>query len=310
MIKYRKYIDNLLHTKGLPKDIRNLITKNLIKERYTQHAPHTRIYIYFARDSPIALIARVIGKPLFYTQLIKWNIENDTFEKGQWISKQFFPYKSHLSPNGKYFVCALRNHKNGSMGWDDSMYTVVSKIPYFSALIHYDHNGICQRCDSIHPAISGGYWYEDNHLALRSLKNEKQYGKLPNNLQISQISVKSSNGGPDISSINDSVKSIWKGNRQWNINNFEYKSKKDLIQILKTHKIKGYAKLNKQQLLEFCKTKIPTPFFKIIPKKDKDHRGRIITFDNGYILANDKPVYDFLFDKFEKVAPPPNYFKT
>jgi hypothetical protein len=88
--------------------------------------------IFKAQNSPIALIIRKSNQGKSW-QLIKWDLETDTFESGQWIlNKQLFVDGCAISPNGEYFYWIYNTYQNS----DINTHIGISKIPYFTALMY------------------------------------------------------------------------------------------------------------------------------------------------------------------------------
>ena len=68
---------------------------------HTRTRPYrTRTWVFFARDAPLAVILR--RGPRRANRLIRWNLKDDTFEAGQWMSG--IVYLSDLSPDGSKIV--------------------------------------------------------------------------------------------------------------------------------------------------------------------------------------------------------------
>lgn len=87
----------------------------------------TRLYVLVARNAPIGVIFR--RGPSRQVLLIKWNMEDDTFEIGQWLKARIYEKRCDLSPEGDmllYFAADMRR-KIGS-------WTAVSRPPHFTAL--------------------------------------------------------------------------------------------------------------------------------------------------------------------------------
>jgi len=94
-----------------------------------------RLYLFFARDVPHAVILRQGPSKVF--RMILWNTDNDTFEDGQWLRHKVYHEHCSLSPDGRYFIYTALNGK-----WDSitkGSYTAISHPPYFTALALYPH---------------------------------------------------------------------------------------------------------------------------------------------------------------------------
>lgn len=96
-----------------------------------------KLFLYKAKDANIVAILRRGGKKRREWQLIKWDIDTDNFQMGQWLNKMVFPMYSSISPDGKYFSYVY--------DYDQSVF---SKLPNFTAeyysrsssLMWYDFN--------------------------------------------------------------------------------------------------------------------------------------------------------------------------
>lgn len=86
-----------------------------------------KLFLYKAKDANIVAILRR-GKYRKEWQLIKWDIDSDTFQMGQWLkNKMVFPSYCSISPNGNYFFYHY---------WEGGHYSedaVFSKLPNFTA---------------------------------------------------------------------------------------------------------------------------------------------------------------------------------
>jgi hypothetical protein len=73
--------------------------------------------------------------PAAWTQLIRWNTRNDTFEPGQWLRGPVDFHKCDLPPSGErflYFTKAYKPHSTAA-GYGET-WTALSRAPYFTAL--------------------------------------------------------------------------------------------------------------------------------------------------------------------------------
>lgn len=87
-----------------------------------------RLHVLFAPKSRAALVIRRGPSERFAT--IGWNRATDTFTLGQWLKGRLFPYRSDLSPSGKWLIYF-------AMGRRSQTYTAVAKAPYLKALDFY-----------------------------------------------------------------------------------------------------------------------------------------------------------------------------
>lgn len=99
-----------------------------------------KLFLYKAKNSNIVAILRR-GKQRKEWQLIRWDIEMDNFQEGQWLmNKMIHPRYSSISPDGKYFFYHYWNH--GQYSKD----AVFSKIPNFTAEYYGTWNTYYQDC--------------------------------------------------------------------------------------------------------------------------------------------------------------------
>ena len=88
--------------------------------------------IFKAQNSPIALIVRKSNQGQSW-ELIKWNMETDTFTSGQWLlKKQLFVDGCAISPDGEYFYWIYNTYQQHPV----DTHIGISKIPYFTALAY------------------------------------------------------------------------------------------------------------------------------------------------------------------------------
>lgn len=92
-----------------------------------------RLFVLLARLAPVGLILR--RGPSQWTQLIRWNTKNDTFEPGQWLRGPVDFHKCDLSPSGERFLYFTKPYKPHSTaaGYGET-WTALSRAPYFTAL--------------------------------------------------------------------------------------------------------------------------------------------------------------------------------
>jgi hypothetical protein len=82
-----------------------------------------KLFLYKAKDENVVAILRRGEYKRREWQLIKWDIDTDTFQMGQWLTKKMvFPMYSSISPDGKYFSYVY--------DYDEA---VLSKLPNFTA---------------------------------------------------------------------------------------------------------------------------------------------------------------------------------
>lgn len=134
-------------------------------------ASSTRIYGIIAREAPIAVLFR--RGPSTVVQLIKWNLENDTFEKGQWLKGRIYERRSDLSPSGKYLIYFAAKHNRALACW-----TAISKPPHLTALALWEGMGSWG---------GGGLFDDEHHIQLNHMPTHMKLSdtfEVPNNVTI------------------------------------------------------------------------------------------------------------------------------
>src|SRR5580692_1395652 len=87
-----------------------------------------RIWVLLAKNASVAVVFR--RGPTRQVQMIKWNLDEDSFEEGQWFKGRIYERRCGLSPDGKYLIYFAATYKEPMRSW-----TAISKPPYFSALM-------------------------------------------------------------------------------------------------------------------------------------------------------------------------------
>ncbi len=95
--------------------------------------PSCRLFGILARDAPVAVLLR--RGPSAWVELIRWDMEGDRFERGQWFHGRIFERRSDLSPDGALFVY-FASRAGGPRRDSDytGTWTALSRPPYFTAL--------------------------------------------------------------------------------------------------------------------------------------------------------------------------------
>lgn len=99
-------------------------------------ATTTRVFAILARQARKAVIFR--RGPSKHVQLIKWHLDSDTLEFGQWFKGRIYERRCDLSPSGElliYLAAKFRCHD--PMG----SWTAISKPPYLTALALWPGTG-------------------------------------------------------------------------------------------------------------------------------------------------------------------------
>ena len=123
-----------------------------------------RLFLMIAHNASVGVILR--RGPTGWTQLIKWNIEKDYFELGQWFKGRIYEEKCDLSPNGNslvYFASKYGDRQTNSE--ISSTWTAMSRPPYFTAIGLWPNGGTTYG--------GGGIWSDDatlllNHTLIKS----------------------------------------------------------------------------------------------------------------------------------------------
>lgn len=87
----------------------------------------TRAYVILAREAPVGVIFR--RGPSHHVLLIRWDLERDTFEFGQWFAGRIYERRCDLSPRGDLLLYFAANWRDPYQSW-----TAVSRPPYLTAL--------------------------------------------------------------------------------------------------------------------------------------------------------------------------------
>jgi len=90
-------------------------------------ASPTRLYAILARNGTSGVIFR--RGPTKQVQLIKWNLKDDSLERGQWFKGRIYERRCDLSPSGNLLIYFAATYKGDLKSW-----TAISKPPYFTAL--------------------------------------------------------------------------------------------------------------------------------------------------------------------------------
>lgn len=101
--------------------------------RNGKNAVRTRLHVYLARRTPVAVILRT--GPAKWTEMIRWDVNKDTFERGQWLKGKINAERCDVSPGGGLFLyfTARYSASSNDAGYTSS-WTAVSKPPYFTAV--------------------------------------------------------------------------------------------------------------------------------------------------------------------------------
>ncbi|MGI9381994.1 MAG: hypothetical protein ACR2PO_02480 [Methyloligellaceae bacterium] len=89
--------------------------------------PACHLYALIARERRVGVIFR--RGPTKQVLLIRWTLESDRFEIGQWLKGRIFVRRCDLSPDGQKLVYFAMDYRRPVGCW-----TAVSKPPYLTAL--------------------------------------------------------------------------------------------------------------------------------------------------------------------------------
>lgn len=123
-----------------------------------------RIFFIQAREASKAVIFR--RGPTEWTQMVLWDLEDDTFEFGQWIKKKIRPRRCDLSPSGQYLIYLVDNFEHMQSR------TVISRPPFWSAIAAWEHH------DPLWGA-GGGLFEDEQTVALNNIAHAKPHPDWP-----------------------------------------------------------------------------------------------------------------------------------
>jgi hypothetical protein len=86
-----------------------------------------RLYVLLARNAHIGVIFR--RGPSNQVLLIKWNLDGDTFEYGQWLKARIYERRCDLSPDGDMLLYFAASWRGPYQSW-----TAIGRPPYLTAL--------------------------------------------------------------------------------------------------------------------------------------------------------------------------------
>lgn len=92
--------------------------------------PVVRLHLYFARETPRAVILR--QGPVRQFRMILWHTDTDRFEDGQWVKQNVYTERCAISPDGRHFIYFMLDGKWHTQA--EGAYTAISRPPHFTAL--------------------------------------------------------------------------------------------------------------------------------------------------------------------------------
>lgn len=102
--------------------------------------PNPKLFLYKAHDANVAVILRR-GERRSLWEMIRWDIETDTFTRGQWLTKAVMMNGAYcaISPDGRHFAYWYSELQSPSF----DTHAVISEVPYFTALLYTkEHAGM------------------------------------------------------------------------------------------------------------------------------------------------------------------------
>ena len=93
--------------------------------------PPCRLSVMLARAAPLGVIFR--RGPSNWTQTIRWNTDEDSFEYGSWLRGKIFPERSDISPDGSKLLYFATKYTNRELDFPTA-YTALSRSPWLTAL--------------------------------------------------------------------------------------------------------------------------------------------------------------------------------
>lgn len=131
----------------------------------------TTLSVLLARDAPVGVILR--RGPSKQVLMIRWDLERDTFEAGQWLKGRVYGHCCDLSPQGDLLLYLASKYTGKQHG----TWTAISRPPYFTALALWPLNGTWQG--------GGGVFSSQSQVALYQLEADLAPGfSLPEGFQV------------------------------------------------------------------------------------------------------------------------------
>jgi hypothetical protein len=99
--------------------------------------PIPKLFLYKAADAPVAILLRR-GESRDQWELIRWDLETDTFTAGQWLlGKHLHGKDAALSPDGRFLAYQYDIYSGEAY----QSHAAVSLVPNFTAVLHNPGNG-------------------------------------------------------------------------------------------------------------------------------------------------------------------------
>lgn len=154
-------------------------------EKEQSNPPPARLYAILARQTPYAIIFR--RGPSKQVQLIGWNLQNDTFEPGQWFKGRIYERRCDLSPDGRLLVYFAARQSAQSPG--ETTWTALSRPPYLTALSLWFKGDTWS---------GGGLFENNNHLKLNEggARHHLDPASAKPNIKVSSLETAQGEDGP------------------------------------------------------------------------------------------------------------------
>jgi hypothetical protein len=136
--------------------------------------PAVRLYGILARKADSAVIFR--RGPSRKVLLVRWNVADDTFRAGQWLSGRIYERRCDLSPNGELLVYFAANYHQPHRSW-----TAISRPPFLTALAFWPKGDGWG---------GGGHFQSNNQIALNHRDGEMKLAEgfsLPKGFKLKQF---------------------------------------------------------------------------------------------------------------------------
>lgn len=99
--------------------------------------PNPKLFLYKAADAPVAVLLRR-GVSRDQWELIRWDLETDTFTAGQWLlGKHLHGKDAALSPDGRFLAYQYDIYSGEAY----QSHAAVSLVPNFTAVLYNPGNG-------------------------------------------------------------------------------------------------------------------------------------------------------------------------
>jgi len=150
---------------------------------------YARIFFIKAREANKAVLFR--HGPTKWTQMLIWDLDNDSIEPGQWIDKKIQVRRCDISPSGNYLIYLI-DHEEYQPSRSITR-TIISRPPYWTALAAWEHENTLFG--------TGGGLFDDEDIIVLNVNNRVE--PLPELPIPASINIATKKVGNDYS--------VWKG---------------------------------------------------------------------------------------------------